>query len=352
MVEISVVIPTFNVEKYIAECLDSVVNQTFEDIEIICIDDKSTDNTPEILKEYSLKDSRISLYELEEHKPIGFVRNYSLTLAKGKYFYFLDSDDYLELDAFEKLYNLAEEKSLDILMFNIKHFKDWTKREFIDTYNEMFYLEGIVDDRVFTFEDIKEFAIEMCVVLPSKLFRRDLIQDIRFPNDYTIFEDIPFFFEALLKAKRMYFLREYLYHKRDRKNSIMTNLDERYFSFIDVMDATNDIAKRYGIYDELKPYLYQFYLRIDYYMMIQLSLKLRFGYFKKMKKKFISMRDEVEDIRYDLYLKYQLLFDTCLESDNYLELQLRWYLSFVKDFKTLRRILKETRTELAMWRKH
>ena len=103
VVEISVLIPSHNVEKYIRECLDSIVNQTFKEMEIICIDDGSTDSTLDILNEYALKDSRIRVYENKENKGVGYTRNYLLSLAKGKYIYFMDSDDYLELDAFEKV---------------------------------------------------------------------------------------------------------------------------------------------------------------------------------------------------------------------------------------------------------
>ena len=128
MVKISVLIPSYNVEKYIRECLDSIVNQTFEDMEIICIDDRSTDSTLDILNEYALKDSRLRVYENKENKGVSYARNYLLNLAKGKYIFFMDSDDYLELDALEKAYNLTEEKSLDILMFKIRHFNNKTKK--------------------------------------------------------------------------------------------------------------------------------------------------------------------------------------------------------------------------------
>ena len=128
MVKISVLIPSYNVEKYIRECLDSIVNQTFEDMEIICIDDGSTDSTLDILNEYALKDSRLRVYENKENKGVSYARNYLLNLAKGKYIFFMDSDDYLELDALEKAYNLTEEKSLDILMFKIRHFNNKTKK--------------------------------------------------------------------------------------------------------------------------------------------------------------------------------------------------------------------------------
>ena len=98
MVKISVIIPVYNVEKYLKESLESVVNQTLNDIEIICIDDGSTDSSPSILKEYQNNDERFIIINQENSGP-GAARNRGIKEAKGKYTYFLDSDDYLELDA-------------------------------------------------------------------------------------------------------------------------------------------------------------------------------------------------------------------------------------------------------------
>ena len=90
MVEISVLIPSYNVEKYNIECLDSIVNQTFEDMEIICIDDGSTDSILDILNKYALKDSRIRVYENNANKGVAYARNYLLSLAKGQYVSFIN----------------------------------------------------------------------------------------------------------------------------------------------------------------------------------------------------------------------------------------------------------------------
>ena len=348
MVEISVLIPSHNVEKYIGECLDSIINQTFEDIEIICIDDKSTDKTLEILNEYALKDSRIKVYGNQENKGVSYTRNYLLSLAKGKYIYFLDSDDYIELDALEKLHGLAEEKSLDIIMFKLINFKNLSKREYKDEYIEMSYLERSVKDEIFSFEDIKVFAADICVDLPGKLFKRDLIQDIEFPNGY-IFEDVPFFFEALLKAKRIYFLREYLYHRRDRRKSITTSYDEGYLDYIDMLELVNDIAKRHDKYEELKPYLIQHMIRANHFMIWELGLKTRFKYFRKMKENYILNKNEIEEVYDDIYIKYQTMYDSCLKSANYLSYQLRVTYLFSKNLK---QYLKEKRIEKSMWHEY
>ena len=346
MVEISVIIPTYNVEKYIRECLDSAINQTFDDIEIICIDDNSTDRTLDILNEYALKDSRIRVYQNDENKGIAYTRNLSLTLANGKYIYFLDSDDFIELFALERLYNLVEEKSLDIIIFKLLNFKNHSRRKFKIPYTEMYYLERRIGDRIFNLNDVIDLASEICVNLQGKLFRRDLIQDIEFPNGY-IFEDYPFFFEALIKAKRVYFLREHLCLKRDRKGSIITTHNEKYLDFIDMMFYTIDIAKKYEKYDELKPYLFQHMIRFNLYQLVKLNPRISQLYFKKMKREYILHKNEIEEVYDDLYYKYQLTFNACLKSDNYITFLIRICYLFLKNIK---QTFREMKTERKMWK--
>ena len=100
MINVSIVIPVYNVEKYLKQCLESVVNQTLDKIEVICINDGSTDNSLNILKEYEKKYNNIIIID-QENKGPGFARNIGMKRASGKYIYFLDSDDYIELNAME-----------------------------------------------------------------------------------------------------------------------------------------------------------------------------------------------------------------------------------------------------------
>ena len=109
--KISVIIPVYNVEDYLEECLDSIINQTFKDLEIICINDGSQDNSLNILEEYAEKDNRIKIITTK-NQGLSAARNRGLENITGDYVYFIDSDDYLELTAFEELYAVSEEKSL------------------------------------------------------------------------------------------------------------------------------------------------------------------------------------------------------------------------------------------------
>ena len=104
MVKVSVIIPVYNVEQYLKECLDSVINQTLKDIEIICINDGSTDGSLKILEKYESLDDRIVVFS-QENSGLSATRNKGMQLSSGEYVYFMDSDDYLELNALEELYN-------------------------------------------------------------------------------------------------------------------------------------------------------------------------------------------------------------------------------------------------------
>lgn len=113
MAKVSVIVPVYNVEKYLKRCLDSLINQTLSDIDIICINDGSKDSSLQILEQYAQKDSRIVLYN-QENSGLSVARNTGLEHASGEYIGFVDSDDWVDLDFYEKLYNSAKNNNADI----------------------------------------------------------------------------------------------------------------------------------------------------------------------------------------------------------------------------------------------
>ena len=119
--KVSVIIPVYNVEKYLEECLDSVVNQTLKEIEIICINDGSIDNSVKILEKYRDKYSNIKVIN-QKNLGVGRARNVGVKLAKGEYIFFLDSDDYIEVDALEKCYIEAKQHRLDVVLIDSKSY--------------------------------------------------------------------------------------------------------------------------------------------------------------------------------------------------------------------------------------
>ena len=220
MPKISVIIPCYNVENYIGECLDSVINQTFEDVEILCINDGSTDNTLSILEGYAKKDNRIKIFS-QKNQGLSASRNLGLDKSKGDYIFFLDSDDYIELTTFEELLKHAEEMDLDVIIFKLRNFDDETKKEMYDKYYTMPFLKNIVGENVFDYNALKYKILRLSVTAPGKLFKHELIKDLRFPVG-LIFEDNPFFLEVMFKAKRVFFLDEFYYNRRVHQDSTVS----------------------------------------------------------------------------------------------------------------------------------
>lgn len=321
MALISVIVPVYNVEKYLGECLDSLCNQTFQDIEIICVNDGSTDSSLDILESYASKDSRIKILTQQNQGPSA-ARNNGLRNAYGKYIYFMDSDDILELDALEKLHDIAEKEDIDCVLFKLNNFYDETKEEFATDYYDMPYLKGIVDGKVFSHRDIPDDVYHLPVSPPGKLFKKDLIEDIEFVEG-VIFEDNVFFIEALFKAKRLYFLDEYLYNRRIRKNSLMTS-NKNFTDYIKVSNMIIDVTKKYGLYEDYKLQLLDKTLTNTYLRFTQVSDDVKDDFFKKMKEDFLAKKEEYDSCHefQQQDTRFKEIFYKVLECDTYKEYHL------------------------------
>lgn len=315
--KISVIISVYNVEKYLRECLDSVLNQTLRSLEIICVNDGSTDNSLSILKEYQNHDSRIKIITKENHG-LSSARNAGLNLASGKYVYFIDSDDYIECDALNELYDLAINKDLDMVLFKLISFWDDSKERFISPYLEMAFLKGLVGDNVFSFNDLGSRLYDLAVVVPGVLFKRDLISDLRFPEG-LIFEDNVFFTEAVLKAKWIYFHDKHLYNYRMRNESI-TNSGSNFSDIIEIRNMVNDIAKKYDYFDSClySKKLYGIVSRFS-----QVSDENKKDFFTKIKEDFINHQEEYEssDEFNNLPINEKSIFYAGLNANNYVEFE-------------------------------
>ena len=316
MVKISVIIPVYNTGDYLKNCLDSIINQTFEDIEIICINDGSTDNSLDILNEYQQSDSRIQIYS-QENEGLSSARNTGLNHVTGDYTYFIDSDDTLNLDALNNLYRIAEEKSLDLILFKLINVDVETGERYSDNYYDMKFLKDLVGDELFNYETVGENLYDLAVSIPGKFFKTDLISDMRFKKGF-IFEDNPFFIEAFLKANRVYFYDEYLYNRSRRKNSIMSNDNPSFADAIPISNMIIDITKEYGHYNEFKDKIFNKKIFQIYFRYSSVNSKIKSGFFEEIKKDFSFFKDEVEnDI--NLISKNRRIFENVLKSDDFSE---------------------------------
>ena len=223
MSKVSVIIPVYNVEKYLRECLDSVINQTLKDIEIICVNDGSTDNSLQILEEYAQKDERIKIIA-QENKGQAVARNVGIKIAQGEFIGFLDSDDYLDLNFYENLYNRAKETNSNIVVCEYMYrFKDSNKGKKI-------FLK--VDKNIVS-SNIKEkfeclYLPYYCYV-PNKIYQRDCIKDDFLEG--LKWEDIYFTTNILAKNNRLAVAKDIAYYYRNNPCSTVnekSNLNNYY----------------------------------------------------------------------------------------------------------------------------
>lgn len=223
--KVSVVIPVYNVEQYLRECLDSVINQSLKDIEIICVNDGSPDNSLNIIEEYAGTDNRITILS-RKNGGLSAARNSGVECAQGQYIYFLDSDDFITEDALEKLYILSEEEKLDILYFGVQNYfenEDMKKYDIKeDTYyqRKQFYNTSVRGDVLFE-KFLSENMFICCV--PFQFIRKDFLinSNIRF-KEGILHEDELFSPQIILEAERTMVIEDKLYMRRIREDSIMT----------------------------------------------------------------------------------------------------------------------------------
>ena len=226
MSKVSVIIPAYNVEKYLPECLDSVLAQTHQDLEVIAIDDCSPDRCGEILDEYAARDDRVQVIHLPENRGQGYGRNRGLERAVGKYVYFLDSDDVIEPDALGELTELADRDRLDAIFFDSRDI--YESEELKKVYKSPFTLrKGTYRDAVYAGKDLFDDFIRQgeWTCYPQRIFwnREFLLREgIRYPED-NMHEDEFFAFAGILAAAQVRYVRKAYFTLRIRPDSVMTS---------------------------------------------------------------------------------------------------------------------------------
>lgn len=230
MIKISVIMPVFNGDFYLQEALDSIVNQTIiEDIEVIMVDDGSTDNSGRIIDKYASDFDNFHAYHTE-NKGVTFARNFGMDLAKGEYIHFMDADDYLASEAYEKLYNLASKFNHDIVTGNFLRFnprRTWNigiPKFIFNNITESIDNTSLMENKVLTWD----------MFLWNKLFKRSFLNEhnIRFPNQNLTYQDNLFSIQAYTYSKTVGILEDYVYfwRSRDDKSSITQVFNKKWVS--------------------------------------------------------------------------------------------------------------------------
>ena len=224
IVKISIIIPVYNVEKYLRECLDSILAQTFQDFEIICVDDGSTDKSLEILQEYKRKDDRFVILQ-QRHAGAGAARNHGLKLAEGTYIQFLDSDDYFEPTLLEELYTRAKKFGSDLTVCSSRKVDDEGNITESRNPNSPINLDKTPLEKPFSRQDFKDDIFCLLTPIPwNKLYLKSLILDngIEFPP-INICEDIAFVHACVACAKKiLVFDTELINYRYNRPGSMAT----------------------------------------------------------------------------------------------------------------------------------
>lgn len=234
---LSVIIPVFNTERYISECIKSVISQNLEKTEIICVDDGSSDGSVERLFEYAKQDSRISVIT-QKNSGVASARNHALSFACGKYLFFLDSDDFIMPGGLEALYNKAETENADIVISKQKIFSDKNREEYvIRGFEQQLLPHG--GSTSFTAKDISDMLFQtFSSELHGKLFKRRLIKQnhITFPSS-SIGEDFYFFYLALMLANKIAVLDKVTYNYRRLRDGSLTMASNNTLDFFESLTA-------------------------------------------------------------------------------------------------------------------
>lgn len=226
MIKVSVIVPVYNVEDYLIECLTSIINQTLKEIEIICIDDCGTDNSINILKEYAKKDDRIRIISHKENKGLGPARNTGIKESKGEYISFIDSDDYISRDYLENLYNTIIKYDTDIVStINIKRvvgeaisLYSININKYLSIFQKIFnknHFEGISNANI---KDEKENTKNYpFVVAWNKLYKRSFLldNDLFFMDIKKGSEDEDFYQRLLLNSPSISYNHKSIYYYRE-----------------------------------------------------------------------------------------------------------------------------------------
>lgn len=246
---ISVIVPVYNVEKYLAKCIDSILKQTYSNLEIILVDDGSTDNSNKICKEYEKLDKRIRVIH-KKNGGLSDARNYGLTFATGDYISFIDSDDYIEKNMYELLLNALKNNNGDMAVCG-----RWIEKE-----EEQ--LELYTKDREEVWDSIQalKYYFKRIKIDPSacdKLFKKEILDNIVFPIG-KIHEDIFIMDVIIARCKIIVHVGKPLYHYVNRQGSITKKVfSEKNFDYI---EAHQEVFKRYLNNKILNSYAYSYYI--------------------------------------------------------------------------------------------
>lgn len=293
---ISIIIPVYNVEKYLPRCLDSVLSQSYRNIEVILVDDGSTDRSGSICDDYKLKDSRITVLH-QENNGVSSARNLGLDAAHGEWIGFVDSDDYIASNMYEVLVNNALQFNVDISYCGMQQFQ-------LDGNVENIY--GTGEKRAVTKEEaIKGYFFDKSIqpfmyALWNKIFSAIILKKVRFDRNLAIGEDILFVFDCLQECNSLYFEDQCLYYYMRRSNSAMTSsFSDKRMDYIVAVERIAGLCNTQYLFAQEESERWQYF----HYLITCRQLICNPAYKKKYINKFIEMKKFLKNKKSKYYSK-------------------------------------------------
>ena len=304
MPKVSIIVPIYNVEMYIEKCLETLVNQTLKDIEIILVNDGSKDGSAEIAKKYLKKYPEKIVYLEKENGGLSDSRNYGLPYAKGEYIAFLDSDDYVEENMYEEMYELAKKEDSDMVQCNFYwEYPDKNKKKIGELRQ---------------YSNKKEMLVKTRVEAWNKLIKREILEqnpEIKFPKGLR-YEDVEFTYKLVPYVEKVSILNKPFIHYIQRGNSISNTQNERTKEIFDVLDNVIKYYKEKNLYEEYEEQLEYVYVKTVFCRSLLRMVKIQD---KNIKSQLLKRTWENVNIKFPEWKKNPILKNNKSLKDIYLK---------------------------------
>jgi len=296
--KISVIMPVYNVEKYLRQSLDSIVLQTYENIEIICVNDGSTDGSLKILEDYAKRDERIRVIN-QKNQGLSAARNTGYDVATGDYVYFIDTDDYAALGLFEKFVNTVkkERRTIDIFMFNGLFYY-----EYKTSLRSTIGITGVVADwgnfNQSHFKDWREHknSLDLEMAMWTKIYRKAFLDKYHIRSAVgRVFQDKLFNAEAYLATKNLYLIEDYMYTYRKQPESILHTLKKNVFDCYAIADGLERVYKEYHFFEQAKYNFFEHLVRQMFYHVRSVPRELENEFWNEGRMRLERLYPELKD---------------------------------------------------------
>jgi len=248
--KITIIVPVYNMERHLRQCLDSCIAQTMRDVQILCIDDGSTDGSPLILEKYAKEDQRIRIHT-QPNAGLSAARNTGISRVEGKYLLFVDSDDWIHLDTCQRTYDLAEEYRADFCVFHATRPGKKRRKTSWDKSMDGNDLHALTNLTISEKCKLGLFTNNLSAC--CKLIRTEFLREhgFIFPKG-LVFEDLPFHWDVVRVAQRIVYINDELYYYRQRPDSIMGSRGKHHFDIVPVFDLIKKSLIENGCFDEFR----------------------------------------------------------------------------------------------------